>query len=47
MGVLQVLFYFVFQIIDYNSFALSITLIIGVLAILVSLFMWRTLRKAV
>jgi Na+/melibiose symporter-like transporter len=47
MVVLQVIFYFVFQIIGYNSFLLSITLIASVLVCLIVLFVWRVLKKAV
>ena len=47
MIALQVIFHFVFQIIDYNSFLLSITLIVAVLLILIVLFVWRILKKAV
>jgi len=47
MIVLQVIFYFVFQIIDYNSFLLSVTLILAVLVVLAVLFAWRIIKKAV
>jgi len=47
MVILQVIFYFVFQIIDYDSFLLSITLILAVLVVFVVIFVWRTLKKAV
>jgi hypothetical protein len=47
MVVLQVIFYFVFQIIGYNMFLLSVTLIASVLAALTVLFVWRVLKKAV
>ena len=45
MVVLQVIFYFVFQIIGYNSFLLSVTLIASVLVALTVLFAWRVLKK--
>jgi hypothetical protein len=45
--VLQVVFYFVFQIIGYNSFLLSVTLIASVLVDLTVLFVWRILKKAI
>ena len=44
---LQVIFYFVFQIIGYDSFLLSITLIISVIACLLLLAGWRILNKAI
>ena len=47
MVVLQVIFYFVFQIIGYNSFLLSVTLIASVLVGLIVLFVWRVLKKTV
>jgi len=40
-------FYFVFQIIGYNSFLLSVTLIASVLVDLTVLFVWRILKKAI
>ena len=47
MVALQVIFYFVFQIIGYDSFWLSVTLIASVLVFIVLLVLWRVLRKAV
>jgi Na+/melibiose symporter-like transporter len=47
MVVLQVIFYFVFQIIGYNSFLLSVTLIASGLVALTVLFVWQVLKKAV
>jgi len=47
MVVLQVIFYFVFQIISYDMFLLSITLIVSVVVALTVLFVWRVLKKAV
>ncbi len=44
---LQVIFYFVFQIIGYNSYLLSITLIVSVIIGILLLIGWRTLKKAV
>jgi uncharacterized membrane protein len=44
---LQVVFYFIFQIIGYDSFWLSVTLIASVLVFIVLLVLWRVLRKAV
>jgi len=47
MVILQVVFYFIFQIIGYDSFWLSVTLIASVLVFIVLLVLWRVLRKAV
>jgi uncharacterized membrane protein len=44
---LQVIFYFVFQIIGYDSYLLSITLIVSVIIGILLLIGWRTLKKAV
>jgi len=44
--VLQVVFYFVFQGIGYDSFLLSITLIITILAGFAILIFWRWLKKS-
>jgi high-affinity Fe2+/Pb2+ permease len=43
---LQVVFYFVFQIIGYDSYFLSISLIISIIAVLLLLAGWITLKKA-
>jgi hypothetical protein len=45
--VLQVIFYFVFQAIGYDSFLLSVTLIASVLVGFAVLFAWRIMKKAV
>ena len=45
MVALQVIFYFVFQIIGYDSFWLSITLIASVLVFVAILVSWRGLKK--
>ena len=45
MVALQVIFYFVFQIIGYDSFWLSITLIASVLVFVAILVSWRVLKK--
>lgn len=42
---LQVIFYFVFQIIGYDSYLLSITLIVSVIIGILLLFGWRALKK--
>jgi Na+/melibiose symporter-like transporter len=42
---LQVIFYFVFQIIGYDSFLLSVTLTASVLAVLVVLVVWNALKR--
>jgi uncharacterized membrane protein len=47
MVALQVIFYFVFQIIGYNSFWLSITLIASVLVFIVLLLSWKVVKKTV
>ena len=44
--VLQVAFYFLFQEIGYNSFLLSITLIITLLAGFAVLLFWRWVKKS-
>jgi hypothetical protein len=43
--VLVAIFHYVLEIIDYNSFLLSIMLIASVLAILITLFTWKTFKK--
>ena len=47
MVALQVIFYFVFQIIGYNSFWLSITLIASVLVFIVLLLSWKVVKRTV
>jgi hypothetical protein len=47
MVVLQVIFYFVFQIVGYDSFLLSVTLIASVLVAFTVLFVWRVLKRAI
>ena len=42
---LQVIFYFVFQIIGYDLFLLSVTLTVSVLVILVVLVVWNALKR--
>jgi hypothetical protein len=44
---LQIIFYFVFQVIGYDSYLLSISLIISVIAVLMLLAEWMTLKKAI
>jgi len=44
---LQVIFYFVFQIIGYDSYMLSMTLIVSVTAGILLLIGWRILKRAV
>jgi len=44
---LQVIFYFVFQAIGYDSYLLSITLIVSVIIGILLLVGWRILKKAV
>jgi uncharacterized membrane protein len=43
---LQVIFYFVFQIIGYDSYLLSITLIISVVTVFLLLAGWRILKNS-
>jgi hypothetical protein len=44
---LQVIFYFVFQVIGYDLFLLSVTLIASVLVGFAVLFAWRIMKNAV
>ena len=44
---LQVIFYFVFQTIGYDSYLLSITLIVSVIIAILLLVGWKALKKAV
>ena len=44
---LQVTFYFVFQLIGYDSFLLSLTLIASLLTGFAVLVVWRVLKKTV
>ena len=44
---LQVVFYFVFQLIGYDSFLLSVTLLASLLTGFAVLVVWRVLKKAV
>ena len=46
MVVLQVIFHFVLQIIDYSSFLLSVILTVAILGVLIVLFGWKVLRKS-
>jgi high-affinity Fe2+/Pb2+ permease len=43
---LQVIFYFVFQVIGYNSYLLSITLMVSLIAAILLLVGWRILKRA-
>ena len=45
--VLQVFFFFVFQAIGYDSYLLSVTLVISVIIGFLLLIGWRNLQKAV
>ena len=47
MLVLLVIFHYVLEIIDYNSFLLSVILIAAVLMVLIVLFVWKVFKKAV
>jgi hypothetical protein len=42
--VLQVIFYFVFQIMGYNPFLLVVTLTASVVAVLIVVVVWSTLK---
>jgi uncharacterized membrane protein len=44
---LQVIFYFVFQMIGYNSYLLSLTLIGSVIAAILLLIGWSMLKRAI
>ena len=44
---LQVIFYFVFQIIGWGSYLLSITLIVSAIIGILLQFGWKALKKAV
>jgi uncharacterized membrane protein len=44
---LQIIFYFVFQVIGYNSYLLSLTLIGSVIAAILLLIGWNILRRAI
>lgn len=45
--VLVAVFHYVLEIIDYNSFLLSVILIAAVLVVLTILFTWKVFKKAV
>jgi uncharacterized membrane protein len=47
MLVLLVIFHFVLEMIDYNSFLLSTILIATVLVVLAVLFVWRISKKTI
>jgi len=44
---LQVIFYFIFQAIGYNSYLLSITLLVSLIAAVLLFVGWRTLKRAI
>ena len=44
---LQVVFYFVFQMIGYNSYLLSITLMVSLIIGILLLIGWRILKRVV
>lgn len=46
MVALQVIFYFILQALDYDSFWLSITLIGSALAFVAIVILWQMLKKA-
>jgi hypothetical protein len=45
--VLQVIFYFVFQVIGYNSYLLSLTLIGSLIVAIVLLIGWSILKRTI
>ena len=45
MIALSAVLYFVFQVIGYNSYFLSINLIVLILVLIVILVLWRILKK--
>jgi len=47
MLILLVIFHYVLEGINYDSFLLAVILIVAVLAFLSILFVWRTIRKAI
>jgi hypothetical protein len=44
---LQVIFYFIFQVIGYNSYLLSITLLVSLTVAVLLLVGWRILKRAI
>ncbi|HUW48563.1 MAG TPA: hypothetical protein VMW36_07465 [Patescibacteria group bacterium] len=44
---LQVIFYFVFQAIGYDSYMLSITLLVSLIVAILLLVGWKTLKRAI
>jgi uncharacterized membrane protein len=44
---LQVIFYFIFQVIGYNSYLLSITLLVSLTVTVLLLVGWRILKRAI
>jgi len=44
---LQIIFYFIFQVIGYNSYLLSITLLVSLIAAVLLLVGWRILKRAI
>jgi hypothetical protein len=47
MLVLLAIFHFVLEIIDYNSFLLSVILIVTVLVVLAVMLVWKIFKKAI
>ena len=43
---LQVIFYFIFQVIGYNSYLLSITILVSLIVAVLLLVGWRILKRA-
>ena len=44
---LQVIFYFIFQVIGYNSYLLSITLLVSLTVVVLLLAGWRILKRTI
>jgi uncharacterized membrane protein len=44
---LQVIFYFIFQLIGYNSYLLSIALLVSLTVAVLLLVGWRILKRAI
>ena len=43
---LQVIFYFIFRVIGYNSYLLSITILVSLIVAVLLLVRWRILKRA-
>lgn len=45
MVVLQIVFYFVFEVVGYDSYLLSLTLIVSLIVAIVFLLLWNIAKK--